>query len=330
VGQFEILSFRRYDHKANPNTSSRIQGTNGEVGRPRSLIAMNTIKSADQHPERECDGAKSKPPVPLVQSSANENQEAQSSNEHATVTKKFPWSKIWSSLRWFLQKTGHYLKKPSFTDWIVGIATVVIAFYAILQHVDSKYAGTQTDRIIAADERTATAMEGSLGKAQQAFDATTKQAILAERAWFNVFMDSEQDSGTKIDPRRPFRTRIVYKNVGKTPAIDVKTADFRRLTPGERFGSVKVPAFNFPKSSYISNGIIPPDGSVYSDFGMEDLPPGALDAIRTLSTRIYFYGRIEYKDAFGADHWMTYCRFLLPTGAYQICSENNEIDQNPN
>src|SRR5271169_442839 len=65
-----------------------------------------------------------------------------------------------------------WIKKVSLTDWITAASTFVIMCWAGLQWWEMHGAGEQTDRIIAADERVASAMESTVNQANDAFTGT--------------------------------------------------------------------------------------------------------------------------------------------------------------
>src|SRR5579883_2259499 len=69
------------------------------------------------------------------------------------------------------------------TDKAIVVLTAGIVFLAFMQLLEMHEGGKQTDRIIAADERIAAAMEGAVGQAKTSFEAANKQAILSQRAW---------------------------------------------------------------------------------------------------------------------------------------------------
>jgi hypothetical protein len=76
-----------------------------------------------------------------------------------------------------------FIKSSDFTNPVISIATIVIAVATWLTYREVHGGSTQTDKIIAADERIAKAMEDSVGQAQKRFAATTRQAEIAQRAW---------------------------------------------------------------------------------------------------------------------------------------------------
>jgi hypothetical protein len=73
--------------------------------------------------------------------------------------------------------------RAKWTDKAIVVLTAGIVFLAFMQWLEMHEGGKQTDRIIAADERMAGAMEGAVDQAKISFEAANKQAILSQRAW---------------------------------------------------------------------------------------------------------------------------------------------------
>jgi hypothetical protein len=214
------------------------------------------------------------------------------------------------------------------SDWLMVIFTGVIAFYAYSQYSEMHNAGAQTDKIIAADDRIAKAMETSVTQSQTAFRETTKQAVVAQRAWLATTVNSTSSSGGGVlTVGQPFDVRIITKNTGRTPALNVR--DISAVTGiGDNNGVFLPPDFSYRGSHYIPSGNISPDASVYSDLVYPSISAGQQSAINSGSERLYVYGTFQYDDVFSDHHWFTFCSFLLPGGAWSICPYHNEIDHN--
>jgi len=222
------------------------------------------------------------------------------------------------------------------TIWM-AIFTFVLAFTSGLtiwilknQLKEMRDSGTQTDRIIAADERIAIAIEASLGQAKIAFDAANKQAILSQRAWLHVLVQTQaHTNGQPFVVGEPLEIRATTKNTGRTPAINIKSVTKRDVTARDAGGKFLEPPFVYRDADYVFNGNLTPDGSSYGDF-VKPFTSTDLDRIISQKVRMYVHGRVEYDDVFGANHWINFCTFLLPTGAWATCPDHNEMDQNPN
>jgi hypothetical protein len=238
---------------------------------------------------------------------------------------------IWTRTRnWFRRKSD----EANLTDWLMAFFTFVLAattivftVYAKRQWREMHDAGTQTDRIIAADERMAKAMEDSVKQGQRAFDAANKQAILGERAWLGTKPLLQTGRG-RIEIGQPLNVRIITKNTGKTPAIHVGAYTARDAVTKNKAGIFEPPSFEYKRKNFVIAGNVPPDGEIYSDFFAEKLSQEDYDRIMTEKVRVYVHGRVEYTDVFGVAHWANFCNFLLSGGGFAICPYHNEIDQN--
>jgi hypothetical protein len=113
--------------------------------------------------------------------------------------------------------------------WMIWL-TGAIAFFALCQFgvavFQYVYGGEQTDRIIAADERLATAMENSVKEAGKSLDATIDNFHLDQRAWLGPnemlpppFMDGNRRVYMKGGEQAQYA--VIITNTGKTPAKKV-------------------------------------------------------------------------------------------------------------
>jgi hypothetical protein len=144
-----------------------------------------------------------------------------------------PNSPRWRRFKGWIAKSWRERKKSSFTDKVIMAATVAIAFYAFLQHIDSKYTGTQTDRIIVADERLATAMENSVKEAESALNASIEASRTDQRAWIGPG-DAVTPQDLRVGGTPVFS--VVMLNTGKTPALHIETSVIWKPTyPSEPF-----------------------------------------------------------------------------------------------
>jgi hypothetical protein len=217
------------------------------------------------------------------------------------------------------------LKKPEVSNRLVATATVVIAVASGLTWHEMRNGSNQTDSIIAADQRIATAMENSNLQAQTAFANTTQQAEIAQRAWLNIEVHPLSTEHYAAD--KPFPTRFRALNVGHSPALDLK-----RVTYAIKVYKQQNPTFALPVPFYSATDLVPsgnlvPGGFIYSDVtfllnstDVRDIDDGAL--------RLYVYGRVDYSDVFGTTHWTNFCDYLLSGGDFAICSEYSQMDNN--
>jgi hypothetical protein len=108
-------------------------------------------------------------------------------------------------------------ERSRWSDIVIMIATVVIAAYAVLQYKEIVGAGIQTDKIIAADNRLAKAMEDSVGQAKESGEKTIEQARLDQRAWVVL---KAMDGTPRVG--EPWVIKFYFSNTGKTPAKNVR------------------------------------------------------------------------------------------------------------
>jgi hypothetical protein len=207
------------------------------------------------------------------------------------------------------------------------LAAVGIGTYLILKNQlkEMHEGGGQTDKIIAADERMASAMENSVGQAQRTFVATTEQAEIAQRAW--VYATVHPGTPDHFGAGKPLDIRVTFKNTGRTPALKVRAATYRTTIPTEVSSIFVLPDRVYAAKGYVSQGTIDPDSTRYADL-VYSLTEEDVRRIDHIEVRIYVYGRIEYEDVFGTPRWTTFCTFLLPGGDFALCNKNNEIDNN--
>ena len=235
---------------------------------------------------------------------------------------------------WEIRRRGrHKGEAAKWTDKAIVVLTGGIVFLAFMQWLEMHEGGRQTDRIIAADERIATAMEGAVGQAKTSFEAANKQAILTQRAWIsfgiriqnpnpkaNTPLEEPLKAGTVID------VRTTIKNTGRTPAINIKGALQRGAVNRAKDGTYPYPTFTAALQPHEN---LNPDGELYGDM----LLPFTEDDKKRIDSgkvRVYFYGRTEYGDVFGGHHWRNTCAYLLPTGAFAVCQDRNDTDYDPN
>jgi hypothetical protein len=230
------------------------------------------------------------------------------------------------------QKDYPMSDSPKWTDIAIVFLTCVIAGAAIFQWMEMHDAGTQTDRIIAADERVAAAMEGSVGQAKAAFVAANKQAMVTQRAWVSVKVATYAPPlangmpSTGFVVGQNFDIRVTVRNTGRTPALNVRTVTAKQGIEKNN-GTFMRPNVNYLNGSFVTAGNITPDGETFSDF-VAPFTAEDLDRIMSDKVRIFVHGRVEYDDVFGIHHWTDFCQFLLGGGAYAICPYHNGIDNN--
>src|SRR5207253_2145615 len=109
----------------------------------------------------------------------------------------------------------NFIKTPESTNLTLAAATVVIAVATVFTYLEIHSGSTQTDRVIAADERLAAAMENAVRQAGKALDANIDMSRTDQRAWIGVngigAVDPKANSPVTIEAR--------YANTGKTVAL---------------------------------------------------------------------------------------------------------------
>jgi hypothetical protein len=214
-------------------------------------------------------------------------------------------------------------EKARVTDIAIVVLTGGIVALAFMQWLEMHNGGKQTDRIIVADERLAGAMETTVKQSSKAFEATTNQAILGERAWLTAVPEIH---GNSFAMNQPFDVRIVVKNLGKTPALRVRGITNFSFATKDSSGKFKLPIFDKGKEVVFVN--LPPDGQMHYDHFFPTVTREGYEGTMSGKIRVYFYGRIDYDDVFGTAHWLTFCNFYVSGGEFVVCTQHNDIDKN--
>jgi hypothetical protein len=148
----------------------------------------------------------------------------------------------------------------------------------------------------------------------------TYQMVVQSRAWITV---KGAELG-EIKEGQPITAKIVFRNSGKTPALDVSIYNNINL-----FGQI-VPD-PMPYGHYAgraSKSVIGPD----SDFGnfitkKEILTTQYLQAIANRKANIYVYGRVDYRDIFNCKRSTEYCMVnKVGTLNFDACERNNNAN----
>ena len=200
---------------------------------------------------------------------------------------------------------------------VIGIITLLIFSGQLYEMWD---AGTQTDKIIAADERLASAMENAVGLTTTSLKATVDQFHLEQRAWVGPLSASDFN----FTPGQPISYRIVFQNSGKTPALHERHQIMCRSFP--KAGPVD---FTYPKpTGIISTTTIQP-GMTFENMTFSEviLSQRQVDAIRSGAAVPYLYGKITYDDVFSIKHHTTFCFVISPDlQRSEFCDKYNEAD----
>jgi hypothetical protein len=216
------------------------------------------------------------------------------------------------------QKENPLKDRPKWTDVAIVILTGGIVFLAFMQWREMSEAGTQTGKIIEADERLAaanerfaTAMENSVKEAEKSLKAVIDQSQLDQRAWVGPFQG--------VSPGPPIGGHLnlmgmTVSNFGKTPALDFTSQIYQ--------GTVEVENDVFPQNEKFKFPYTPLEPyKTRSKFVIQPgmpltmkIPPKLTEnEIRQIQNRtllLYLYGWIEYRDAIvGKVHHTHFCIF---------------------
>jgi hypothetical protein len=241
-------------------------------------------------------------PVPLVKAIQTKPQENTAKDTRNPRPKKLnPILRLVKIIR------KHRREFPKWTDIAIVILTGGIVLLAYMQHKDMTDSGAQTDRIIEADKRIATAMEGNLAQSIRSLDASIELSRSDQRAWVGmVGIDvnkAVQDS--------PFSYAVSIQNTGKTPALNVHI-----LTTSKGVPKGQTPQFTYelPSNAPVAATTIQPSMRVKMGGTPDSLSrPLTTDQFQSLKSGaavMYIYGKIDYEDVFKGLHHTQFCGFL--------------------
>jgi len=169
---------------------------------------------------------------------------------------------------------------------------------------------------------------------QRSTNAAMENFKRDERAWM-AFKFMEGNITFNIGKSFFVPTQVM--NNGKTPARDVQgkivVGVFKN---GEQLGLDYSPGHAHYQ---VFAGTIFPTGHIEQSFegirhGIPNAEPIILnkpmwEEILSGKSVVVVHGRIEYKDIFGTEHWMTYCRYVLhPELISEECTRYNDADDN--
>jgi hypothetical protein len=173
----------------------------------------------------------------------------------------------------------------------------------------------------------------------------TKRALQADqRAWLLPNLIS-----FNIEPQKPPVAEFIIQNTGKTPALNLNVV-FRM----ELLDPQAAPRFDYSPPLITGGGgpVLFPNAP-YAHFGVallhqiegansvEPMPltEPLLSKWNNRELMFVVYGRLEYRDNYGTDHWAKFCfhRVNLPNNAFsgstaplamRECSDYNDVDRN--
>ncbi|HLX95265.1 MAG TPA: hypothetical protein VKU37_05935, partial [Verrucomicrobiae bacterium] len=97
---------------------------------------------------------------------------------------------------------------------------------------------------------------------------------------------------------------VVFKNTGRTPALNVQTA----IAWGQNTNYI--PRIDPKVNPPITAGNFPADTSGHTDTAK--IPASAMADI-SIGKPIYVFGTIWYNDIFSRQHWTQFCYEIIPT-----------------
>lgn len=213
----------------------------------------------------------------------------------------------------------------SLSNKVITSATVVIAFAGVLtfgaaffQWREMRDAGVQTNKIIAADERLAGAMEKSVSGAGKSLQATIDNFHLEQRAWVGPVAVIQPE----FKETDSFSITTLISNSGKTPALNFRNkyswlmmSKEGKFQPSYR-GYQGVP----------SSGTIFPNGQLNLISSPTILRKQQIDLVVSGKTVLYVYGELLYDDVFGQTHHTHFCNFYDKTLKPGVCGIYNDED----
>jgi hypothetical protein len=222
-------------------------------------------------------------------------------------------------------------KKMSKSDWIMSIATIVIALGTIvsaaaifLQWREMVNGGADTVAIKNAAQKQADAAQqfadASDGINENVNDAVTKldaqandsaasikatqEAMrLDQRAWFGI---KEITLTNPLALGKPVQISILGLNTGKTPALNVHPTEIR-VGPSETDKSLDLVVHSTDRQVVAPN-------NTNSFFATVTYPDDSIKALMAETISIYVRGELKYQDVFGLTHTTEFCAYYPTNG----------------
>lgn len=270
------------------------------------------------------ESAKSETPIPLVKSPAANNQDADPCQKEKAVSYDHEGSFAKTLKKWAARQAHKgrcYLGKPTFTDWVVAVATIFIALANWYTWGIVRGGSVQTDKMVTAAQHIETvlqkanrqnrdaiaktlaqskkAMEASNKESRNALHASVVQSQLDERAWIVL-----KGIAHKPELGKPWNLEVIFSNTGKTPARFVKES----CNLVSMAGAVDAPR-TFKLFPYGSASFVAPGSQHFCVLAASHgITKADLAAIRDRKFTVFVYGAVLYEDVFGDHHWLTFCQ----------------------
>lgn len=231
----------------------------------------------------------------------------------------------------FIQRCWASLRDAANSNRVIAVATIVIAIAALFTLVETINSGRQTDRIIAADKRLASATESSANAMQrsagEAIKNTQLQIELAQIAhsiakveltpWLGVYHEKDEAGNDKY-----FAFILVHNASGNSPATGIEIAarveyqsagptdlDYATLTDFRPTNPDYLPAY---QKELRRITVAKPEGGQKATYENS----AEIDNVRQekqadLSAKnIYVWGKIRYKVFTQPVEPVRFCRFV--------------------
>jgi hypothetical protein len=198
------------------------------------------------------------------------------------------------------------LNRITFFAGIVALGGLV--FLKLTLDITKEAADAAKDQAIATQK--------AVNLAEKSFDENVKTVQLDQRAWVGV---KEIIFRGQVKPGSQLLATIQIQNTGKTPALEVsiiKAATFKKPTKD----SVAL----LPKVGVFARFVMAPNATFFSiqQFGKRDIEQILQNDVP------YIFGKISYKDVFGANRETWFCSFYseISFPALNFCDTLNHMD----
>ena len=193
--------------------------------------------------------------------------------------------------------------------------------------VDSmnKAISSNRDALTKAFEANMEAVKAAERQSKSTLDAARDMSRTDQRAWMDMIINAPPT----FQEDRPFSASAEMKNLGKTPAKNIKFGYlFEGVLPSAN------PVFDDKRLGFVNSGMLPPQGPATLPIEITPGKPdellgiGRFEAIRDGKIVVYYWGRINYDDVFGYPHWLQFCYiYNVPHRRFDLTSIHNDIDK---
>ncbi|HUT75991.1 MAG TPA: hypothetical protein VM221_14285 [Armatimonadota bacterium] len=179
-------------------------------------------------------------------------------------------------------------KRPTTTDWLMGVFTVVLAITAVLQYLVLRQ--------------------------------TIAMSRNDQRAWVGAI-----DPVVVQLKDASLRVSVTIKNLGRTPALNVVPQIHVRTLPASDSFAPSLPTK--PTDPDTRAALQPGQQLTLGPGEVPPIPVNLANEINAGNTRFYAFGEVFYDDAFGESHTTTFAFMLLPTlSTWRVLNRYNTAD----